>query len=210
MPTYVVDSPTNLNALASRARLALLRHLALRRGVSTGRELARAVGIEPKRAAQALGQLVEIGMVKRQRAGRAFIYSINDNLYLVSEALIPAFRAERRWDEALGTEVRTLVRQDSESVILYGSWARGTADASSDVDLVIVARGGADKRSVEERLAVHRQRLADRFARPVSLLVMDRVELRNRAAHGDMLVAEILEHGRVIAGKSFAELLTNG
>lgn len=207
MTTYVANLPTNLDILGSRARLALIRHLVVRRQEFTGRELARTAGIEAKQASQALRHLLEVGMVRRRRAGRAFLYSLNDNHYLVSSAVAPAFHAEERWDESLGTEVRALARPDAESVILYGSWARGTADARSDIDLAVIIRRGGNKRLVENRLAEQHERLADRFTHAISFLVLGRREFRNRAAHRDALVAEILESGRVLAGKSFAGLL---
>ncbi len=210
MATYVVDSPISLDVLGSRHRLALLRYLTTHQGAFTGRELARAVGFEPKRASLALRRLVDEGFVHRQRAGRAFLYSINDDHYLVSEGLVPVFRTEQRWAESLGAEVRHIIGPSVASVILYGSWARGTADESSDIDLLIVLRRAADKRSVEARLAEHYERLTGRFTRPVSLLVLSRQELRNRVLRSNTLVSEITEQGRVLAGKSLAELLAHG
>ncbi|MGQ0570504.1 MAG: nucleotidyltransferase domain-containing protein, partial [Armatimonadota bacterium] len=178
MPTHVVNLPTNLEVAGSRQRLVLLRHLAIHRQVFTGRELARAVGLDPKRASEALRLLVEAGMVYRQRAGRAYLYSINQNHYLISDALVPAFQVEQHWAESLGVEVEKVAGPSLVSVILYGSWARGVAGERSDIDLLVVVERRAQKKPVEDRLAEHYDRLADRFTRPVSFLVLSRLEFR--------------------------------
>lgn len=200
-------SPAPLDLLASRPIVRILRYLAAHPGAHTGRHLAIASGVASSRAVEALSRLVEVGALQRRRAGRAYLYSLNESSYLVSDILLPGFRAEARWLEALGTEVLTALDDIADTVILYGSWARGKAEPISDVDLLVVIRAAHTKAQAERALEPERGRLAERFGRPVSLLVVGRGEFRRRLRRGDRLIREIVREGRVVAGRSVAEVV---
>ncbi len=201
----------DLDVLASRPKLRLLRYLATHEGVITGRALARAAGVEAKRAAEALADLVNAGLVQRRRAGRAFLYAINRNSYVVDQILLPAFLNERDWPERLGEEVLRSVA-GAHSVILYGSWAKKKAKPESDVDLLVVASPNHKDRApgFQERIDETRGKMSERFGRLVSLLVLSRHEVRRRLRRRDALIREIIAQGRVLAGSSLAEVLGRG
>jgi predicted nucleotidyltransferase len=197
-----------LDALASRPKLRLLRYLATHQGSLTGRALAQAAGVEAKRAAEALRDLVEAGLIQRRRAGRAFLYSMNRNSYVSSDILLPAFERERDWLKQLGKEIRLSV-PGIDSVILYGSWARNEARPESDIDLLVVTGRKKDrdrKRALQDRLDDTRGRMAERYGKPVSLLVLDRDEVRRRLRKRNVLLREIIAQGEVIAGSSLVEI----
>lgn len=80
-----------------------------------------------------------------------------------------------------------------EKIILLGSRAYGTADADSDVDLVVVCSGSETKREVELRI----RRL---FARPdfsMDVLVMTPDELETQKHIANSLAREVSERGVV-------------
>ncbi len=198
-----------LDTLASRPKLRLLRYLATHQGAFTGRALAQAAGVEAKRASEALADLVEAGLVERRRAGRAFLYSMNRNSYVASEILLPAFEHERDWLKQLGGEIRRSV-PGIESVILYGSWARNKARPGSDIDLLVVMgpkKGKDFKRELQEELDDTRSRMTERYGRPISLLILDRDEVRRRVRRRDVFLREIIAQGKVIAGSGMTEII---
>ncbi len=199
-----------LDVISSRPKLRLLRYLSTHEGTFTGRELARAVALDPKNAAVALRELVQLGLVSRRRVGSAYLYALNRSNYLVSEGLIPTFLRETNWLHALGTEVHTFAGRDVESIILYGSWARSQADSQSDIDLLVIIRSGSHKEEVQRRLTRERVHLAERFGHQVSFLVFTRAEFRKRLKRSDPLVMEIVEHGRALAGKTLSDLVAHG
>ncbi len=179
-------------------------------GAHTGRHLARASGVALARAAEALSRLVDMGVLHRRQAGRAYLYSLNETNYLVSDVLLPAFQGEARWLEALGSEILKAADRTVVSVILYGSWARGQATPTSDVDLLVVARTDREKARVERLMESQRGLMAERFGRPVSLLVVGREEFRRRLRRGNRLIREIVREGRALAGRSIAEVIAGG
>lgn len=151
-----------------------------------------------------------MGVLQRRRAGRAYLYSLNEANYLVSDSLLPAFRSEAEWLQRLGKEVFATLNRRADSIVLYGSWARAQAASTSDVDLLVVTRSVRDRKEVERTLETQRGRLAERFGRPVSLLVISRDEFRRRLRRGDRLIREIVREGRAVAGRSIAEVIGGG
>ncbi len=64
----------------------------------------------------------------------------------------------RALDNAIQEMVRRLVdRFDPEQIILFGSHARGTATADSDIDLLVVmpVSGSRREKQIEMRVALH-------------------------------------------------------
>ncbi|MDR5694599.1 MAG: nucleotidyltransferase domain-containing protein [Armatimonadota bacterium] len=158
--------------------------------------MARAAGVSPARALEALRRLSSLGMLKVRQAGRSYLYSLDTENYLVSDVLLPALRAESRWLERLGEEVLEAARGAVESVVLYGSFARGEVRESSDIDLLVVVREDCWVDKVRERLDEERGRLERRFGRSISFLVLSIPDLRKRVQLGDRFAAEVLAQGR--------------
>ncbi len=209
MTTYKGKPPITLDILGSRPKLRLLRYLATHDGALTGRALAQAAGVDPKRAAEALMDLIEAGLVQRRRAGRAFLYSINRNTFMVGEILLPAFANEQNWLERLGDEIRRSA-PGIDSVILYGSWARNQARPQSDVDLLLVASPHLGKERalrLKETLDETRARMTERYGQPISLLIIDPADLRRRLRRRDPFIREIIAQGRVLAGANLTEVV---
>ena len=87
-------------------------------------------------------------------------------------------------------EVGTLFRVDR--VVLFGSYARGTASRDSDVDLLVIAR---TTRPLDLAGKILWQ-LGGRF--PKDVLVRTPLQIQRALREGDPFVTEILEEGRVL------------
>jgi predicted nucleotidyltransferase len=81
----------------------------------------------------------------------------------------------------------------ADRVILFGSYARGTPNPDSDVDLLVIGpfSGRSADKSVEIQMKL-------RPAFPVDLLVRTPEKVRERIAMGDTFMQEILGQGRVL------------
>jgi len=195
-----------LDQLSSKPKLRLLRFLALHPGAYTGRQLALAAGVQPKRAREALVDLVQLGLVRARIVGRASVYTLNRRHYAVRSILVPAFARETGWLDELGRRVLLVSAGVIRSVILYGSWARSEARPSSDVDLLVVVSDRARKEALERRLEVIRTLALDRFGVPVSLLLLTSHELTQRVRTRSRFIREVLEEGRVVAGRPISDV----
>jgi len=95
-------------------------------------------------------------------------------------------------------EIRAVVRRIGDEfrprqVILFGSYAQGTATEDSDVDLLVVLpfRGRSFRKSLEIM-----NRIDVRF--PLDLLARTPSEVKRRYSQGDPLVREALDRGKVL------------
>lgn len=80
-----------------------------------------------------------------------------------------------------------------ERIILFGSYAYGTPNEDSDVDLLIVMpfEGSQTKKASEIRLAVHP-------GFPIDLIVRTPETLQQRLAQEDFFLREITEKGKLL------------
>jgi predicted nucleotidyltransferase len=81
----------------------------------------------------------------------------------------------------------------AEKVILFGSYAQGTARQDSDVDLLIVT--AFEGRSVDKSVQI-RLKLRPMF--PVDLLIRTPEKIQQRLEMGDQFIKDILQGGKVL------------
>ena len=98
-------------------------------------------------------------------------------------------------DVLLADVVRRIVEQlQPEKIVLFGSFAYGTPDLDSDVDLLVVMDS-------QEPMTQRIRRVADvakvRFL-PMDIIVRTPAEMDERLAKGDFFMAEILTKGKVL------------
>jgi predicted nucleotidyltransferase len=152
------------------------------------RAVARAVGTSPGTAARELGRLEDAGIIRRTREGNQVYF-------------------QARPDQPKFGELRALVRETIgapsivrrhlaglagvDRAMIFGSYARGTIDADSDVDVLII--GDPDRDALTESLEM----AGLEIGRPVNEVVMTPSELDERRARGDRFV-ESIEAGPVI------------
>jgi len=93
--------------------------------------------------------------------------------------------------EAFGRRIGT--EFGAQKVILFGSYAQGTAKEDSDVDLLVIC--DFEGRSVDKSVQI-RVSLRPHF--PLDLLVRTPQKVNQRIQMGDDFMREILEEGKVL------------
>ena len=83
-----------------------------------------------------------------------------------------------------------------EKVILFGSYAYGTPDTGSDLDLLIIKE--TDERPIDRRVTVRQIAYTPRRDLPFSPLVITPQELAQRLEIGDPFYHEIITRGKVL------------
>lgn len=142
----------------------------------TGRELAKDAGVSAPQAAQALREFERQGLVGRRMAGRSSQWSLNREHVLVG-LLQPLTDLPDRQPELLLTEIRAAMDIRSlRKIRLFGSMARKTESASSDVDLLFIVQKPQDVKEVAEKSKGVEIRLAERFGNVGNILVYDQKE----------------------------------
>jgi len=121
---------------------AVLAVLARTTRAQTGRQVALAAGRSPSGVRPVLDRLAEQGLVDSERAGRAYIYTLNRE-----HLAAPAIEALAGLRSGLVDRLRQEIaewRIAPSHASLFGSTARGDGDAASDVDLFIVRPEGTE------------------------------------------------------------------
>ncbi|MBP8918641.1 MAG: nucleotidyltransferase domain-containing protein [Micropruina sp.] len=141
---------------------------------------------------QALSEFVSLGLVDVRPVGRANIYLINENHYAIRplRTLVDPFTALRQ-------VIRDSVGAQAVAVILFGSVARGEADATSDIDLAVLASPDWDGRSDLE------DSVRTRLGNDCDVLLFTPDEFNRLVASGEEpVVNEILADGVVLVGST--------
>lgn len=93
--------------------------------------------------------------------------------------------------------VRKIVKEyQPEKIILFGSYAYGTPNQDSDIDLLIIKE--TEERPIDRRVAVRKIISHPDIRTPVESLVLTPEEIKKRQALGDQFIQEILKRGKVL------------
>jgi predicted nucleotidyltransferase len=156
--------------------LAALAQVEAELPVST---LARLAGVGRTRASGIIGELSDLGIVERREIGRTVLVSLAK--HSVAGALIDRLAH-------LGSEViarlRTLASEldpAPETLLMFGSFARGEADSHSDLDLLAVRSPSANPDKWAAALSVFAEQAHELAGSPVQVLDYDLDELRRKA-----------------------------
>jgi len=170
--------------LGNKTRIRLLRRLYEDHLLRSGRELAREIGCSHTYAINQLRTLEDMGTIVRRRVGSANTYELNDKSYLVTNVLIPLFKAEDNYLHELASRFSDGLREELLRIVLFGSTARGTANPRSDVDLALVVKDGCDLEGVELEAAGIAADAMVEFGRPVDALVFREKDFESRIQKG--------------------------
>lgn len=102
-------------------------------------------------------------------------------------------------DEVIGQMVRQIAEEiRPERIVLFGSWARGEADANSDVDLLIVEREPFGPARSRRQEAARIWRCLSPFRVPADVLVYSAGEIAQWKDCRQHIVARALREGKVL------------
>jgi predicted nucleotidyltransferase len=177
--------------LVPGARGAVLSVL-LRTGAPlTGRQVHGLVSDEHSlwSVQEALKVLTQLGIVETQMIGRAGVHTINEGHVAVAHLRVLADPIGM-----LRTAIEAAVGSDVESVIVFGSIARGEASRESDIDLAVIASPGWDGRADLEDAA------RTSVGNPCDVLVFTPSQFRRLARSGEPVVSDILRDGAALIG----------
>ncbi len=190
-------------ALAMR----ILRYLCRASGAHTGRAIGQAVQLSHSAVHRALQPLTVREIVEAEPQGRAILYRLNEEHWLVKTGLRPLFDAELSFLPRLGEAIQRAAKVPLRSVILFGSVARGDARPDSDIDLLCLTMAPATRETAETQLLSAAPALRRQFGRPISCLVWSAAEFTRRSKSDDPLVRDILNTGDAIAGATLSQLI---
>ena len=138
---------------------------------------------------EALKALTQLGLVNTQTIGRASIHTVNED-----HVSVAPLRTLLDPVAALTDTVREAIGDDVNTVILFGSIARGEAHIKSDIDLAVIAPAGWEGRTDLE------DAVRTRLGNECDVLVFTPEDFTGLPGIDEPVVQEILAEGVALIG----------
>jgi predicted nucleotidyltransferase len=174
----------------------------------TGREIARLMGRKSHSGVlAALNRLAEHGLVDREEAGRAFLFTLNrEHLAAPAVDLLAHMRSEffARLSRAVDSWEISPVH-----LSLFGSFARGEGDADSDIDLFVVRPQGIEREDPRwrEQLDLLTRKIERWTGNSAGIAEVGKEEIPRLRREEPPILAELRKDAITIAGTEVATLL---
>lgn len=176
-------------ALRSKLRRDLLAYFYGNRSARAYvRQLAEKIGADSTNVSRELARMEQQGILISEPEGRQLYYRLNRQ----NPQLRPMFQLLQ---QTIGIE--PMLRQAIEQIPglkqawIYGSFAKGGADASSDIDVLLLGRPD------QEQLAVSLRRLEKALDRQINYTVLTLPELERRLTQQDPFLTDIWNGRRI-------------
>lgn len=152
------------------------------------RQISRLTGETYNNVRQELQNLARLGLILSERRANATYYRANGEHFLFPELKRIILKTE-----AVGDRLREALTAlgDIRVAFIYGSTARGTEVASSDIDLMVV--GEVDLDALDRAI----DGIEEELGRTVNYTLFDIQEWRERVAQGHSFIADVLTHEKI-------------
>jgi predicted nucleotidyltransferase len=175
---------------SSRVRIRLLSHFLLHPDARDHiRALANEVDAQYSAVWKELNNLEEAGLLQSEEVGGRRVFRLNTRA-----AIIPELRNILLKTTGVGDLIRRTFRdfEGVEAVFIFGSFAEGTIDAESDLDLMII--GDLEVAAVAPVI----DNLEGEIARSVNYILLTRKEWNSRIEENDPLIANIKKEPKIM------------
>jgi predicted nucleotidyltransferase len=191
---------TITDLLSTKGRVDVLRVLWRSRQPLTAAEISRRAELTYPATSAVLDTLVHLRVVDRAPAGRGHTHwLVRENQY-VHAYLAPVFEAEEELPERLEDDIRSLFAERCVSVVLFGSYARGSQTLESDVDVIAVAQNTDEKQRIERELAEIEREFRQRWGAPLSVILYDPHEAATLHDRSPALYSTLVDEGLAVSG----------
>jgi predicted nucleotidyltransferase/predicted transcriptional regulator with HTH domain len=176
-------------SLRSELRRKLLTYFYTNRSARVYvRQLASALSVDSTNLSRELARLEREGLLRSEIEGRQRYYSINSQ-YPYLKAVFSLLQGTIGIVPTLATALHRV--EGIERAYLYGSFAKNEADASSDIDLLIV--GDPDAIILAEEVS----RLEKMLHREVGYTTLKPQELKRKLAAHDPFLTDVWQGKRI-------------
>lgn len=175
--------------ISSKTRVKLLTLFLLNPGSEFYiREIVRSTGENINSVRRELCNLESFGLLLGEKKGNQQYYTVNTGHFLYPELQKIVLKTEG----VSGVLKRTFAGEVITCMFMYGSFAKGTAGAKSDIDLFIV--GAID----EDRLipVIHSCELET--GREINYTLMTSDELKKKRKQGDPFVKNVMTEEKIL------------
>jgi len=196
--------------LNQTAKVKILRFFIKTGAEWTGRQISKEIGTSPVTCHKALRQLYNDGLLLFRGVGVGHLYKLNDENYLVKNAVKPLFEQEgrcyRRLKEILLKHLGKLAPHKLISAVVFGSVAKKKERAKSDIDILLLVKKEGDKDIVEKEMELAGAEIIKEFGNALSPYIQTVNEFKSKKIKDVPVIKEIMKNNFVIAGKPLGDL----
>lgn len=189
------------------SNIAVLRAMQDNRQGLSGREISKKAGLSAPSCIQALNKLERLKLVIKQKGGRDHLFTLNFSNVVLTEAIIPVLEFERNWLNRILGEIKKVLKNDSLSLILFGSVARSEENYESDFDVAIILSESKSNSKLDDKVTKLSLHLKNNFGISLSSITLSLSNFKKRAKKNLPPVNNILVEGYVFSGLSIRKLL---
>ena len=167
-------------------------------------ELSRDININKGVLSRLIEELETENIIEVSRKGKIKLFSINKGNPFIKDIIIPLFEKENNFYQYILKDFINKLKDKTESIILYGSFARGTAKLSSDVDVLVIVNKKNDELKKEIEI------FKENFLKNNMLLRVDTIsilELKNLYKKQEPFIRSVVKNHKVLSGKPLMEVL---
>ena len=147
------------------------------------RETARVLGMSHMSVNRAVNELYALNFLKAARAGRVNLWELNKGSYshkVIAQLLSTAPDALLPRNALIKTLEAGLKKSGAVSAYMFGSVAKGSEEAGSDIDILIIAGVENDRIRLEKHLSALEEECVRLYGNTLSAIVMTKKELENQ------------------------------
>jgi len=194
--------------LGTRSSIRVLRVLSNVVVPLSVRQIAQQANLTYQAVNTVVKNLADTGIVRVSKSGNTRLYQLeNENVY-VNDVITPLFRFEQELRNDMAVDIAQVLGPLSESIIMFGSFARGDQSLYSDVDIIVVTGDAHYKNLVENALVDYSTHFKRKFGHRLEVLVYDHHEANGMRERAASLFAEVEDDGYIISGN--VDWMNNG
>ena len=191
--------------LGKKNNIKVLRHLAMHRNWQFNiTELAKDISVNKGILSRLIEDLEKENLIRIIRKGKIKLFSINKDNLFIKDIIILLFEKEADFIKNISENLVKKLKNKTESIILYGSFAKGTAKLNSDIDiLIIVNKNDGD---LEKEIGVFKEDfLKNDLLLRVDIISM--LELKNLYKSQEPFIKSVIKNHKILSGKPVMELI---
>ena len=196
------------NLFGSKGRIKVLKKLSKHMGWQFNiSELSKDMAINKGAVSKIVSGLEKENIVTVNKKGKIKLFALNEQNIFVKEALLPILKIE---EELFKNIKRTIVRpfpeELADSIIIYGSYSKGSERLESDIDAMVIVKS----KELEEKCRLISDKLSQDFLEKGVMLtidILDKKEFKKLYLDKEPSIISVVGTGIAIKGKSLEELI---
>ena len=150
-------------------------------------------------------KLEKENVIKVNRKGKILLFKINKDNLFIKNVIIPLFEKEQTFfKEHLKNKLINLKEENVLSIILYGSYASGEANLTSDIDIMVVIKNKTNS-LINKSDNLKNELLKEDFLLRIDIINLS--EFKKLYKLKEPLLKSIEKNHQIIHGKKIEELL---